>query len=437
LFRRILAVGLIATAIALYWLGRGVERPKGTGASLLPDCTGTIGLVVCNVNSARRAALRNVELVNRIINALPPRIRVVLALNDPTAFTVASNPWPERIEFLRLPAEISMTIWPQDPFVVLQDGPGRNQLLLSRTFERAADREMAIELAGYLGWKYKDSQLVFEGGNIVADEEFAFIGGNTIRHNAITLEQTEVEMVREFERELGRRVLVVGPVPQPIGHVDMMLTPLGGRGLLLADPDWGARLAEEELLHRPEVVEAFERKCERFFFGHPSIRYLLDRDGQTVTPPEVVGMTRKAIEDSRTIAPGLDRLAAELSSYGYEVARVPFLFTRSEIRQENSRQATGQSNEPSASEPEPYRPTYPEITYNNVLLETFSGRRIVYMPQYGWPALDEAGRKVWADLGYEVHPVEGFSISAMYGGSMRCCVKVLKRTMAQPRMSDR
>jgi len=62
-----------------------------------------------------------------------------------------------------------------------------------------------------------------------------------------------------------------------------------------------------------------------------------------------------------------------------------------------------------------------------VLLEMTDGRRTVYVPQYDWPDLDEAARTAWAKLGFEVRPIRGFAVSAMCGGSLRCCVKVLSR----------
>ena len=69
------------------------------------------------------------------------------------------------------------------------------------------------------------------------------------------------EAVRRFQRELGRKVLVVGPLPQPVAHIDMVLTPLGPDRLALADPRWGAELARKELAENPKAVEEFERSC--------------------------------------------------------------------------------------------------------------------------------------------------------------------------------
>jgi len=414
---KIVALALISIALFLYLSGRFSRDPFACSSNLLADTGGAVRLVVCNVNSAQRAVLRNTPLVNNIINNLAEHTKVVLVINDPKSFTVASNPWPDRIKFLTLPSEISMTIWPQDPFVVLEDSDGKGQLLLSKVFERVGDRQMAIELAKHLGWEWKDSKLSFDGGNIVADKDHVFIGANTIYDNAITLKTSPDEIALQFERELGRGVLVIGPAPQPIGHIDMMLTPLGGKKIILADSDWGAELAAEQLSKYPEEVKAFELNCERMFFANPEIKQLRNAKGDVIEPPKIVGLTKRAIEDSGKIAPQLDKLAETLSNRGYEVIRMPFLFMAAEDADSNI----------SDVDADQQKAGYPQITYNNVLLEVIEDRRVVYLPQYGWGALDDAARKVWEKAGYEVVAIGDFSTSAMYGGALRCCVKVLQR----------
>ena len=44
-----------------------------------------------------------------------------------------------------------------------------------------------------------------------------------------------------------------------------------------------------------------------------------------------------------------------------------------------------------------------------------------------WPAMDDAAREAWTALGFAVKPSDGLTISAMYGGALRCAVKVLAR----------
>jgi len=147
----------------------------------------------------------------------------------------------------------------------------------------------------------------------------------TIRTNALRLEISDEEVVRRFSRELGRQVVVLGPLPQPVGHIDMMLAPLGPDRLVLGDLSWGVRLAREQLRAAPEDVEAFEQYCEEQYFGHPDIRALRGSEGRLVRPPLVVGQTHAAVKASEAIAEKLDRLAEHLRELGYRVERVPML----------------------------------------------------------------------------------------------------------------
>ncbi|KAA9134064.1 hypothetical protein F3N42_00495 [Marinihelvus fidelis] len=382
---------------------------------LLADTEGQLGSVVLAVNSARRAALRNAGLVSNIVNGLPEILQVNILANDLAAFTVANNPWPGRIHFIEVPASNPITIWTQDPFLVLRDEAGKTLLLKSREFERAGDSLLADVLGEFAGYPLRRSALFFEGGNVVSDSDYVFIGANTIRYNAVKLGQPEEEVVVAFQEELGRPVLVVGPFPQPVAHIDMMLTPLGDGRLALADPGAGADMAERALANQPESVAAFEDFCEQTFFGHPAIGQISASQGQLIRPPSLSGHTREMAVRSREIAPVLDGIAAAMAGFGYEVVRIPWLYGGPEISLAD--EETGSA--PSAA--------YPMLTYNNVLIERTTQTERVYLPRYGWSAMDQAAEKAWRDLGFETTAIEGLTTSAMYGGALRCSVKVLKR----------
>ena len=389
---------------------------QATSQSLLPDTDGSLQQVVISANSARQSALRNVELISNIVNALPASAKIYIIVNDRDAFIVARNPWPERIQFIELPFSNPITIWTQDPFLVLHQpaAPQQVTLLASKEFERAGDALMAEKIADVAGYELKQSALYFEGGNVVSDNDFVFIGANTIRYNALELQISEIDVVLDFQKELGRRVLVIGPFPQPVAHIDMMLTPLGHKRVAVADANAGIRIAEQALTNDPESVANFEQFCEDNFFGHPSIKNLLGSEGQKITAPQVLGKTRDMIELSRNVAPVLDGIADSLKEYGYRVDRIPFLFGGPESRNAPDVETGMQA-------------TYPMLTYNNVLLEQDEGRHRVYLPLYGWPAMDEAAASAWQRIGFEPRSIDGLTISAMYGGALRCSVKVLEK----------
>ena len=159
----------------------------------------------------------------------------------------------------------------------------------------------------------------------------------------------------------------------------------------------------------------FERYCEAQFFGHPSITGIRDKEGDLVTAPDLVGRTEQLLEQNRVVAPILDGIAAGLASAGYQVLRIPFYYGGPE-----SRPASDSAKNDSVA-------TYPMLTYNNALVEERGGAQRVYLPRYGWPAMDDAAETAWREAGYLTVPVAGLTISAMYGGALRCSVKVLER----------
>jgi hypothetical protein len=147
--------------------------------------------------------------------------------------------------------------------------------------------------------------------------------------------------------------------------------------------------------------------------GDPSIRELPGTGGR-LTAPSVAGRRAKVAAKSSEVAPILDGIAAALARQGYRVERVPLLFG-------------GPEAEPGSDYNERMRAAYPMLTYNNVIVETDRSGKRVFLPRYGWPAMDDAAREAWTALGFAVRPIDGLTISAMYGGALRCAVKVLAR----------
>ena len=382
---------------------------------LLADTGAAISSVAISLNSARRTSLRNAELVTHLLQRLPGDIRFTVLSDDPGVFTDAAASWPPRIKLLEESTPRPLTIWTQDPFLVLTSRSGTTRLLMARQFDRSGDAAMAKQIAASHGFEIIASELDFDGGNIVSDESFAFVGANTVRLNAQRRQLHEVAIAERFESELGRNVLVVGPYPQPVGHIDMLLTPLGRKRIALADAGAGAAIAMQALTVDAAEVLAFETAAEENFFGLRGVESLALPNGSTVTPPKVKHQTAAMIEASIAMAAWLDRLATSLAqNFGYQVVRIPFLVggPRSERRDAGVTESNA---------------AYPMLSYNNVLIEEAKGTQIVYLPRYGLAALDAAAESAWTAAGFRVRAVEGLTTSAMHGGSLRCSVKVLAR----------
>ncbi len=399
---------ILFIGLAIAW-GGGVVA-TGTGSNqILPDHGPEIEVVVCSAASARNSSLRNSELVANIVNGLSPKTHVLILVNDRQAFqTPAKHP---RVTFIEVPSDNSISIWPQDPFVVLQNQE-RTRLIVPNSFDREDDQIMSQVLGEALDIEVIRSELNFEGGNLVSDSDAVFTGMNTIQTNAARLQETSDQIRQRFERTFGRPLIVVGENRPSVTHLDLIVTPLGNKQVAIADSRQGAELAETLMQTSAAEISLFEKQCESFFFGHEQIQQLRDLEGNVISRPELFQQTPKTIQASRQLADELDALAQDFIDLGYEVFRVPALIPDLEPQLS----ASGQE-----------KPGYPFLTYNNVLLEERAGKDVVYLPQYGFPTLDAAAVKCWTELGYEVKPIEGFATSSMYGGSLRCCTKVLSR----------
>lgn len=421
--------GAALVAIGLWLLltpsppGSPADRPAHAPA-LLSDVGGPIRLAVASVSSARRSPLRNADLVSEVVNALPDRAQLLVLTNDRAAFTTAGDTAGERVRFVEVDAD-SLTIWPQDPFLVLRDAEGRGQLLVPKRFDRAQDREMPRAVSQALGWPVIESDLVFEGGNVVSDGVSVFIGADTIRTNALELGVGEATVARRFAAELGRPVQVIGPSPQPVAHIDLVLTPLGASRLALADPAAGATVVAALLERDPDAVAAFERRIEEAFFGHPSIHALPTTDGPPLRPPAVAGRTAAIVAQARSLGPVFDRLAAELRARGFDVIRIPALLAPVE----RSGADGGDGGDGEHAHEERFVPGYPLLAFDNVLIVHDGDRRVVHLPRYGLDALDAAAAAAWREAGYETIEIDALLTSASYGGGLRCSVKVLERAL--------
>jgi len=376
---------------------------------ILSDVGSEIRLVACSATSARTSSLRNAELISNIVNGLPQDVHVLLLVNDRSAFATSES--NRRVTFVEMPPESEISIWPQDPFVVVQ-GHSTTKLITPCSFNREDDERMPKQLAGLLNLEVVHSEMHFEGGNIVCGEDAVFIGFDTIERNAVLLEMTTQGVKDRFSKLFGRRVVVVGESSQSIGHIDLIVTPLSQNRIAVADSRAGARLAAAAIDRDPNAVQQFERQCETSFFGNAGVSELMDKEGNRIGRPDVIGRTSSVISASLRLAPELDTIARQLAHAGYSVVRVPALIPQPDRQLENRGE---------------HDPQYPFLSYSNVLTETRQNQEFVYLPQYGFECLDEKAQQVWESLGFQVKPVPGFSTSAMYGGGLRCCTKVLLR----------
>jgi hypothetical protein len=403
--------------------------------NILSDCASTIQLVQFNIISSRVGApLRNRRLFSDIINALPDGIEIIIITNDEDYFSMCTSFCANiNISCVMSPANTNISVWAQDPYLVLGGEMGE-VLLGSRAFDRIDDKLIPQAIATHIGCKYMESLLSFEGGNIVSDECYVYIGANTIMQNARRLQVDKKVIISQFEKELGKIVVMLGPYPQPMGHIDTIITPLGNKTLVIADPEMGVEIARQALADVPDEITSMEQRFEASFFSDGCTQLQMP-DGSWLQSPDIVGRTQEAIKDSLDLVLVLNRLVVNLERNGFKIYRMPFLYKALPSYAEvQSTQGGSQSPEVEVNNaaPDPrHGSQFPCFSYNNVLLDKAGDQLVVYVPQYGWPSLDNAACQKWRSLGYHPEPIPGFSTASMFGGQLRCMTKVIRRKPEQ------
>lgn len=208
------------------------------------------------------------------------------------------------------------------------------------------------------------------GGDVILTSRDLLIGAGTVHKHTRGMRARRVQLEKALRTVFGRTPLVVGTgrTPLPYDHIDMFLSAVDDRTLLLGDP----RLAVRTLAGD----------------GLPPAVLLDGAFGRFLTA------TQEAMQDR------YDAVLGQLRSWGFRVVRVPILH----------------------GEPLPDGRRGTILTWNNALVDR--ALRRVFVPHYGLPRLDALATETWRDLGYDVRPIDSRG-AIVRGGAVRCLTTVL------------
>lgn len=373
------AAALLTLLCAAGWAGAQemAKECQEEAESLLSDTSGQIEQVVLQYSASLASEV--IPTYRSFLQQLDENAVVHVVCESSVqvdAFRLMLENWQIRntARFKVVNANKEITVWARDRFVVKTAKDNlRKRIVILPTLLQAecADRINDKEVPGIIAKsngeeiETRQSSLFFEGGNLVTSDKHLFTGHLTLADPRLG---SHDEAIRRLEQEFGKKAVVIGSekTPEPDYHIDMYLTPIDDKTVLLGDPALSKKILAER------------------YGGEEGAR----RDEQE----------EPARPDDQKLLESYAQAKRQLEEKGFKVERVPIVHDEKGYT----------------------------ITYNNVLMEVKNGKRIVYMPSYGVKELDSAAAKKYESLGFEVKPVDVAEIYR-FGGTLRCITNVLAR----------
>lgn len=320
---------------------------------------------------------------------LGPNVRLQVCCSNEASVEAFSSRWGtaavgqgRQVQVVNVNRPI--TVWARDRRICRQTADGRSAACFVPTAHFTYDPEKQNDLVlssllfpTGLAPAVSLASFHLEGGNVVSNRRHVFVGANAFddnRHRFVS----ESAMFAELTRIFGRPTIAIqgseGEVPWI--HTDMYLTPVDSRTILVSSPAEGCRLLE----------------------GQNTIT-VPHRDRQSQVEFDVV-----AVDSAKQNR--FDEVANQLTDMGYQVIRVPSLIN---VQKDWM------------------------VTYNNVLMDYQDGQRVVLMPVYHIPELDNAAAQIYRALGFEVRPIDVSTVFQL-GGAIRCLANVTRRQPFETRL---
>ncbi|HEX2274315.1 MAG TPA: hypothetical protein VHG90_10635, partial [Acidimicrobiales bacterium] len=314
------------------------------------------------------------------------------------------------------PDYLSFSVWAEDGYVAVTDvgtDPPRTFLVEPFSFPRYGDGLIADLVAEATDVQATQAPLYFQGGNVLVGDDFMVVGADYLTRTLETWQQSAPVLIGDGSpakraQELfvktfdaRRRLHFLGlarPIPEEL------LAPRRFR----RDGEWwtedvGAGAGSlQPIFHIDMFLSLAGRNPE-------SGRYRV----LVGSPASAAELLEERLPD-HALALAFDEIARRLKRLGFEVVRTPLPRVYVDYPDERLRQ-------------------WYFATSNNCLVEITESSRRVWLPTYGhgpWTALratDEANKRIWEGLGFDVVQLGDFHYFAQNLGSLHCIKKYLER----------
>jgi hypothetical protein len=252
------ALGIAGALVLMPLLGGDGDPPEqSTIGAAISDCDGEIRELVIQYTPASTHIIHGPY--RSFLTQLPAAVTVHVICPDRAAFdALCAHVGSTACKLNPIFVDHKLTCWSRDRWVALHPaGESTAVTLLSPQGELAADVWPERKGDEQIGEGLQDalapnviavrSELYFDGGDLVGDNETYFVTPNVRRRNLQRTVKTEEELEKRLAEVLGRKIVLLKDAPDH--HACMFMMPVGNKTVIVGDP----RMARE-LLSEAEIA---------------------------------------------------------------------------------------------------------------------------------------------------------------------------------------
>ena len=320
-------------------------------------------------------------------------------------------------------ASILFREWAQDHMIVLvSERNPANKILLEKLQERSGSLADVLSTMHEEIKASKKGSIEFDGGNILADENFVLMGADEIvntqkLHPHLSEEEIKTLFAEHFHVTPDNIHWIAGPIAHRWKVKHVFQNHLWEHDLNYWCGD------RQPIFHLDQFISLAGRNTAgQYCILVGKLKLETYRPNRSDWPAELLRFWQDAIQ---TLHEGLDKIAQNLAKQSdFHIIRNPLALTY--------------WDEPIKEEPNQFERHWFLASYNNVITQRTAGQSIVFLPSYAFnhqsgdwsnlESIEHENQRIWEQLGYEVKFFGDCLPLARRRGGPHCMLKIFNRT---------
>lgn len=245
------AIGLVLAMTLLRFVAPPTHPRESVSGDPTPDAGGALKMLV--IHYVRDADFAS-SVQASFLPQLPADVTVAVVTPDVESFEqLKSRVGPTACRLQPIVVGHPITPWSRDRWLSLKGTSGhtllapRGEAAEDSWPERKGDRRSASDVAsGLPGFVARRSDLYFDGGDFVCDDQTVFVTPAVLIRNLHRTVESKEHLQRSLESLMpGRRIVLLDAAPPH--HAGMFMMPAGARTVVVGDPSLAKPLLSDDL----------------------------------------------------------------------------------------------------------------------------------------------------------------------------------------------